>query len=114
MKNQIQNLPTIDRFIHEPARLILVAMLSTVESADFLFLLKQSGLTKGNLSVQLTRLEESSYVEISKTFRGKIPHSEYRLTQQGRLAFQEYRKNLDAIIEPRKDATWNLQSKPIK
>jgi len=94
----MKNLSSLDRVIHEPARLTLVALLSSVESADFLFLLKESGLTKGNLSVHLSRLEEAGYVEAKKTFRGKIPHTEYRLTSKGKSAFDGYRKSLGSIF----------------
>ena len=98
MSGSLQNLSGLDRVIHEPARLMLVALLSSVESADFLFLLKESGLTKGNLSVHLSRLEEAGYLRVDKTFKGKIPHTEYSLTAKGKTAFNEYRKKLDPII----------------
>ena len=99
MSASIQNLSGLDRVIHEPARLVLVALLSSVESADFLYLLKESELTKGNLSVHLSRLEEAGYVQTEKTFRGKVPHTEYRLTSKGRSAFNQYRKSLGSIFE---------------
>ncbi len=99
MSGSRQSLSGLDRIIHEPARLMIMALLSSVESADFLFLLKESGLSKGNLSVQLSRLEEAGYIQIEKTFRGKIPHTEYRLTKKGRSAFDEYRKSLGSILE---------------
>jgi DNA-binding HxlR family transcriptional regulator len=99
MSGSLQNISDLDRVIHEPARLILMALLSSVESADFLFLLKESKLTKGNLSVQLSRLEEAGYLEIEKTFRGKIPHTEYRLTKKGKSAFDQYRKSLGSIFK---------------
>jgi DNA-binding HxlR family transcriptional regulator len=102
MSGSLQNLSSLDRVIHEPARLTLVALLSSVESADFLFLLKESGLTKGNLSVHLSRLEEASYIKPEKTFRGKIPHTEYRLTSKGKSAFDQYRKSLGSILDGKK------------
>ncbi len=92
----------LDRVIHEPARLLLVALLSSVQSADFLFLLKESRLTKGNLSVHLTRLEEAGYLSVEKSFRGKIPHTEYTLTPKGASAFDRYRASLAPILKPRK------------
>jgi len=98
----MKNLSELDRVIHEPARLTLVALLSSVKSADFLFLLKESQLTKGNLSVHLSRLEEAGYVEAEKTFRGKIPHTEYCLTVKGKTAFDLYRKNLGSIFNKKK------------
>ncbi|CAG0986843.1 hypothetical protein ANRL4_02224 [Anaerolineae bacterium] len=103
MSTSPQSLTELDRVIHEPARLTLVALLSSVESADFLFLLKESGLTKGNLSVHLTRLEEAGYLKTEKTFRGKIPHTEYRLTAKGKTAFDQYRKNLSSIFVQKKE-----------
>ncbi|HUI88484.1 MAG TPA: transcriptional regulator [Anaerolineales bacterium] len=101
MSGSLQNLSGLDRVIHEPARLMLVALLSTIESADFLFLLKESGLTKGNLSVHLSRLEEAGYLHVDKTFQGKIPHTDYSLTAEGRTAFNAYRKQLDPILKRR-------------
>ena len=94
----MSGLSKLDRVIHEPSRLTIVALLSSAASADFLFLLKESGLTKGNLSVHLSRLEEAGYVQVEKTFRGKIPHTEYKLTKEGKLAFDQYRKSLGSIF----------------
>jgi DNA-binding HxlR family transcriptional regulator len=102
MSAPLSQLSDLDRVIHEPARLVLVALLSSVESADFLFLLKESKLTKGNLSVHLSRLEEAGYLKVEKTFRGKIPHTEYRLTPKGRSAFDRYRASLGSIFDPKK------------
>ena len=102
MSEAYHNLSDLDRVIHEPSRLLLVALLSSVESADFLFLLKESRLTKGNLTVHLSRLEEASYIQVEKTIRGKFPHTEYQLTQLGRLAFDQYRKNLGRIFDEKK------------
>ena len=99
MTGSLHNLSDLDRVIHEPARLLLIALLSSVESADFLFLLKESRLTKGNLSVHLSRLEEAGYLKVEKSFRGKIPHTEYRLTPQGKSAFDQYRKTLGPIFD---------------
>ena len=99
MSEAFHNLSDLDRVIHEPSRLLLVALLSSLESADFLFLLKESRLTKGNLTVHLSRLEEAGYIQVEKTIRGKFPHTEYQLTPQGRSAFNEYRKNLGRIFE---------------
>jgi DNA-binding PadR family transcriptional regulator len=102
MTESYHNLSDLDRVIHEPSRLLLVALLSSVESADFLFLLKESRLTKGNLTVHLSRLEEAGYIQVEKTIRGKLPHTEYWLTPQGRSAFNQYRKNLALIFDKKK------------
>ncbi len=88
----------VDRIIHEPARLMIVGLLSGAKEADFLFLMRETGLTKGNLSSHLLKLEESGYVEIEKTFRGKIPLTLARLTPQGRAALQNYRKTMNGLL----------------
>jgi DNA-binding transcriptional ArsR family regulator len=88
----------LDRVIHEPARLLIVALLAGVKQADFLWVLNQSALTKGNLSSHLAKLEEAGYVEIEKTYRGKTPLTLLRLTRQGHAAFQGYRKSLTGLL----------------
>jgi DNA-binding transcriptional ArsR family regulator len=88
----------VNRIIHEPARLTIVALLSGAREADFLFLQRESGLTKGNLSSHLMKLEEAGYVEIEKTFRGKLPLTLARLTAKGREAFQNYRKTMNGLL----------------
>jgi DNA-binding transcriptional ArsR family regulator len=88
----------LDRVIHEPARLLIVALLAGVKEADFLWVQRESELTKGNLSSHLTRLEEAGYVEIEKTYRGRIPLTLLRLTRQGRSAFDSYKKNLNGLL----------------
>ncbi len=99
MTSPLRDLADMDRVIHEPARLMLVTLLYAVEGADFLFLLRESGLTKGNLSTHLTRLEQAEYVQVEKTFRGKIPQTLIRLTPQGRTAFDAYRQQLKRIVD---------------
>lgn len=88
----------LDRVIHEPARLLLVALLRNIEKADFVYLLNESGLTKGNLSSHLTKLEEAGYVEIEKTYRGKVPLTLIGLTAAGRKAFDAYRKQMNGLL----------------
>jgi DNA-binding transcriptional ArsR family regulator len=88
----------VDRIIHEPARLTIVALLSGAREADFLFLQRESGMTKGNLSSHLMKLEEAEYIEIEKTFRGKIPLTLVRLTAKGREAFRDYRKTMNGLL----------------
>lgn len=88
----------VDRVVHEPARLMIMALLSGAEEADFLFLLRETGLTKGNLSNHLAKLEEAGYVEIEKTFRGKIPLTLARLTPKGRSTLQIYRKTMNGLL----------------
>lgn len=99
MSPDLSAMAGVDRLIHEPARLMIVTVLYTVEEADFLYLLNATGLTRGNLSTHLTKLEEAGYVQIDKTFRGKIPQTLARLTDQGRKAFEAYRLHLKKIID---------------
>jgi DNA-binding transcriptional ArsR family regulator len=87
----------LDRVIHEPARLRILMILSGVDVVDFNFLLGALGLTKGNLSSHMDRLEKTGYVEVIKSFKGKVPHTEFRLTKTGREALATYWTGLDAI-----------------
>lgn len=88
--NGIKELSALDRLIHEPARLMIMTILYAVEEADFVYLQRECSLTQGNLSSHLTRLEEASYLTISKTFKGKYPLTLCRLTKKGRQAFEAY------------------------
>jgi DNA-binding MarR family transcriptional regulator len=97
--NNLQPLAEIDRIIHEPARLLILAYLYVVESADFLFLMRQTGLTRGNLSSHLSKLETAGYISINKEFVDKIPRTLLRLTNSGRAAFRNYRRNMRQVLE---------------
>ena len=88
----------IDRLIHEPARLMLVANLAAVEEADFVYLSDQTGLTAGNISSHMSRLEGAGYVAIRKTIEGKRPRTVYRLTIRGRRALTEYRTAITGLL----------------
>ena len=98
MSDDLRSLTELDRLIHEPARLLIVTILSTVESADFLFLQRETDLTKGNLSAHLSRLEEAGYVNIEKTFKGKLPLTVCKLTEAGQSAFDLYRQQMRNFI----------------
>ncbi len=98
MSTEIQRLGEIDRVIHEPARLMIVALLATVSEADFQYLHQSTGLTKGNLSVHLSKLEQAGYVAIEKTFRGKYPLTTCRLTDRGREVLNSYREVIKAAL----------------
>lgn len=99
MSNELRDLASVDRVIHEPARLLIVAMLSEVESADFVYLLRETGLTRGNLSSHLSRLEEAGYIKIEKGYRGKVPQTTCSLTEAGRAAFVGYREQMKRAID---------------
>ena len=92
-------LTDIDRIIHEPARLMIMAHLYVIESADFLFLMRQTGLTWGNLSSHLSKLENANYVEVKKEFRGKKPHTMLRLTDKVLDAFNKYVQNIKQVMD---------------
>lgn len=98
MSAELRAVTTLDRLIHEPARLLIVTILSTVASADFLFLQRETGLTKGNLSAHLSKLEDAEYVKIEKTFKGKLPLTVVKLTPDGRKALTQYRQQLRDFI----------------
>jgi DNA-binding transcriptional ArsR family regulator len=102
MSNDLRSLTDVDRLLHEPSRAVIVAILAAVESADFVFLQRETGLTKGNLSAHLTKLEEAGYIKIEKTFRGKYPLTLCKLTEIGREAFAAYRKKLSQFVEQTK------------
>jgi len=92
-------LAEIDRLVHEPARLAVMALLYVVDSADFTFVTNQTGLSWGNLSAHMTRLEEAGYLEVEKRFKGRRPNTSLRLTAAGRSAFQEYRRRLKQVLD---------------
>ena len=95
---ELQQIAGIDRLIHEPARLMIMAYLYVVESADFLFLMRQTGLTPGNLSSHTSKLEAAGYIEVVKEFVDKKPHTMLQLTDAGQDAFQEYRESMMQVL----------------
>lgn len=94
MSTALQDLATLDRVIHEPARLAIMTVLYAAGEADFLYLQHECGLTQGNLSSHLARLEEAGYVKIEKTFKGKYPLTICRLTRSGRAALESYAQKI--------------------
>jgi len=94
-----QPIAEIDPIIHEPARFIIMVYLYVVESADFLFLMRQTELTRGNLSAHLSKLESAGYVQIKKEFVEKIPRTLLSLTKKGRKSFRAYRQKMKRVLE---------------
>ena len=90
-------IPEIDRLIHEPARLAVLTVLTSCERADFLFLAHATGLTRGNLSVQLTRLEEGGLIELEKTTRHNRTLTTAALTTGGRRALDSYWQSMEDL-----------------
>ncbi len=94
----LQLIANIDRAIHSPARLMILATLAVIESADFTFLMTQTKLTRGNLSSHLSKLEETGYIDIKKEFVDKIPRTLICLSEKGRLAIQVYREDMRQVV----------------
>lgn len=88
----------LDRTVHEPARLLLFALLSGASGADFVYLLEKSGLTRGNLSCHLSRLEDAGYVKSEKYLRDDRARTLYELTGEGRDAWKAYRKRMGMLV----------------
>ncbi|MEA5078036.1 MAG: transcriptional regulator [Anaerolineaceae bacterium] len=99
MAEDLHSLVEIDRLVHEPARLVILTILNAVEKADFLYLLRETGLTRGNLSSHLSKLEEAGYLQIEKTYKGKVPQTLVSITEQGRDAFITYRQKLNDLVQ---------------
>lgn len=91
-------IPEIDAFIHEPARLRVLAFLAMVEAADFMYLLRQTGLTRGNLSVQATRLEEAGLIGSAKRQVDGRLRTTFELTPDGLAALRSYRATMRQIL----------------
>ncbi len=96
---EFPSISEIDRTIHEPARLMIMAHLFVVDNADFLFLQRQTGLTGGNLSSHLSKLEDAGYINARKEFLDRKPHTVLQLTSKGRIALQEYRQNMKPLFK---------------
>jgi DNA-binding MarR family transcriptional regulator len=98
-ETDLSSLAEIDRLVHEPARLAVMSLLYVVDSADFTFIMNQTGLTWGNLSTHMSKLEEAGYLEVEKTFKGKRPNTTLKLTPQGRQAFRDYAKRMKQVFQ---------------
>ena len=90
-------MPDVNRLIHEPARLAILTVLAACDRADFLFLERATGLSRGNLSVQLTRQEEAGLIEIEKIIHGKRTLTTAALLDRGRWALDSYWQQMEAL-----------------
>ena len=102
MASPFEDLAGLDRLIHDPARLALLTALSSCKSADFLFLQRLTGLTPGNLSSHLAKLEEGGLVRLEKQFVGKKPNTQVQLTDSGRTAIERHWKRLESLRQSAK------------
>ena len=92
--------PEVDTLLHEPARLRILALLAMVESADFMYLLRGTGLSRGNLSVQMSRLTDAGVVELERTIGGSRARTTYSMTRQGLDALRAYRRTMQRLLDP--------------
>jgi DNA-binding MarR family transcriptional regulator len=92
-----ESFPELNRLIHEPARLAILTVLSACESADFVFLQNATGLSKGNLSIQISRLEEARLVRVKKTIQYKRTLTVVSLTNKGRADLADYWRTMERI-----------------
>jgi len=93
-----KSITEVDKLIHEPSRLMILTILNAVEKADFVYLQRETGLTRGNLSAHLTKLNDGRYINIQKTFNGKIPQTICQITVDGKTAFQKYTEYLKNVV----------------
>jgi DNA-binding MarR family transcriptional regulator len=94
----LRNLAEVDRLVHEPARLMILMVLYTVDRADFTFLANATELTDGNLSSHLSKLEAAGYVQIEKGYAGKKPRTTLQLTEEGRRAVEDYSSTMQQAM----------------
>ncbi len=97
MRGREHEMQEINRLVHEPARLRALTLLSSVKEAEFSFILRALGLTNGNLSVHMRRLEDAGYVSMTKTFVGRVPKTMFSITTRGRRALEKYWRTLDEL-----------------
>ncbi|MEE4193763.1 MAG: transcriptional regulator [Anaerolineae bacterium] len=88
----------LDRMIHEPARLMILILLTQVSEVDFVFLLNTTGLTRGNLSSHLSRLEESGFIQLEKRFVDRKPQTVCWITDEGKRKLANYTAQLQTIM----------------
>jgi DNA-binding MarR family transcriptional regulator len=96
---QPNDLLTLDRLVHEPARLLILTVLASAKQVEFTYLEKMSGLSKGNLSSHMSKLEAGGLITVKKRFRGKRPLTELSLTAAGRKALNDYRTQLIGVVQ---------------
>lgn len=98
-KDIFTDLKKIDRIIHEPSRLAILSILLVVEEADFVFVMNKTGLSQGNLSSHLTKLEEAGHVNVVKTYKGKRPNTILKLSDSGETELNNYLSLMKSIFK---------------
>jgi DNA-binding MarR family transcriptional regulator len=94
----MEALSGLDPLVHAPARLMVMTYLYVVEKIDYVYLQRVTGLSWGNLSKHLSKLEEAGYLETEKTFQNKKPNTSIQLTEKGRSAYQEYKDSIQEVL----------------
>lgn len=97
---RVHSLLELDRIVHEPARLAILTILAGAEEVEFKFLEATTGLTRGNLSSHVSRLEAAGYLVVRKAFRGKLPVTSFRIAGAGRRALETYLEQLRSALPP--------------
>ena len=110
MPDPFERLSGLDRLVHEPARLSILTALSACRKADFMFLLRLTGLTRGNLSTHLGKLEDGGLVRIDKRFVGRKPNTLVALTPKGRRAVEKHWQMLEELRESSRN--WKPDEQP--
>jgi DNA-binding MarR family transcriptional regulator len=95
---ELNALPEIDQVIHTPTRLKILVYLYVVDSLDYVFLQRMTGLPWGSLATHVNKLEEAGYISIEKGYQGKKPHTMIRMTEQGRNSFREYKDKMQELL----------------
>jgi DNA-binding MarR family transcriptional regulator len=112
MSTPFEEMSSLDRLLHEPARLAILTALSACRSCDFVYLQSLTALTKGNLSAHLQKLEHSGLVLIVKSFRGRFPHTVVSLTAAGREAIDRHWQRLETLRE--RATSFPLAERPVE
>jgi DNA-binding MarR family transcriptional regulator len=92
----------LDPILHSQLRLAVVSLLVSVKEAEFTYLKEETGATSGNLSVQIQKLKDAGYIEVEKKFQNNYPQTNCSITKKGLAAFEEYIKNLQSYLKPKK------------
>jgi len=109
--DSLSEIINIDRLVHSPARLSILTYLSVVDEGDAVYLLNLTGLTWGNLSANVTRLQEAGYVEVVKEFKGRKPHTLLKLTDRGRKAFHDYQNKMKGLLDIKSLSPGRMENK---
>ncbi|HYX08757.1 MAG TPA: transcriptional regulator [Bacteroidales bacterium] len=90
----------LDPLLHSQLRLSIMSLLLGLQEADFNYLKKNTGATSGNISVQIDKLQQAGYIEVRKTFKGKMPQTICKISAKGVKAFEEYVNTIKCYLEP--------------